>query len=71
MVQVEGIVNSTNEEMTDTSGVSGEMFQLAGPELLQHIQSLDGCKPGEAKVTPSFSLPYTSKFVYFIYFSFM
>lgn len=61
MIQAEAIINSTNEELSELEGLGEEIAKLAGPELFKHIQLLDGCKPGEAKATPSCSLPYTSK----------
>ena len=56
---MDAIVNSTNETITDRSGICGRLFQLAGERLEQEVKALEGCRTGEAKITKAFLLPCT------------
>lgn len=61
-LDVDAIVSSTNEAMTDRSGVCGQIFDAAGRGLDLEVQKLEGCRTGEVKQTKGFNLP--ARFVF-------
>jgi O-acetyl-ADP-ribose deacetylase (regulator of RNase III) len=56
-LSVDAIVNSTNETLSETQGVSAAITERAGPEFLAEVEKLEGCRTGEAKITHGFALP--------------
>lgn len=56
-MQVDAIVNTTNEEMTGYSGVDLAVHTAAGSELDELCRELAPLGLGTAKITPAFNLP--------------
>merc|ERR1712038_198450 len=50
-LQVDAIVNTTNERLADRSGISGRIFYLAGSELDSECIQLEGCPTGDAVIS--------------------
>lgn len=56
-INTDAIVNSTNESMTNTTGLSGQILEAAGPEIRAEIYKTEQCRTGEARMTGAGSLP--------------
>ncbi len=56
-MQVDAIINPTNEYLFPTGGTDLVIHKAAGPELFEECQKLGKCDVGTAKITNAFRLP--------------
>ena len=55
-MEVDALVNSTDSTLLDGGPVHRSVHEAAGPALAQACAKLEGCEPGEVRLTPGYQL---------------
>lgn len=57
LLEVDAIVNATNERLVCGEGLDAAIHEAAGPELTHFNETFGGCPVGSARLSPGFRLP--------------
>ncbi len=55
-MEVDALVNSSDSTLLDGGPVHRAVHEAAGPALTQACEKLEGCEPGEVRLTPGYQL---------------